>query len=316
MNTLLTGAVDIGGTKIQAGIVDNTGSIIISQSFPTAANTQSAAQAMDKIAEMLKVQCATRNIRMASLRGIGISCSGPVDYEQGIIENPYTLPGWDGFPAAAYLLEKTGLQVRMDNDANGALLGEILLRDLYDERVLMITIGTGIGVAFWYEKHLYRCGRYHPEMGHIIVASRDRKCYCGHAGCFESCCSGKAMNERAEESGFHDFDDLYRQAQKGDVRGQETVRSIMQDMSNGIWSLNIIFKPNIIIFAGGFSVKYFSFIKDIVLKDSLGKSDFLNDFTILPAGENRNPALAGANMMFCDAGRQIPDPASVHTVLP
>ncbi|HOS73945.1 MAG TPA: ROK family protein, partial [Verrucomicrobiota bacterium] len=79
------------------------------------------------------------------------------------------------------------------------------------ERVLMLTFGTGIGVAFCHRGDLYRAGGvYHPEMGHVIVDSEGPACYCNHVGCFESLWSGAAINRRAVDLGYRDFDELYQ----------------------------------------------------------------------------------------------------------
>lgn len=299
MDRLLTGAVDIGGTKIQTGIVDDRGTLLSEECFPTDCAGQSAEQAMEKVLSSLREQCEKLKTELTKLRGIGVACSGPVNLETGSIENPYTLSGWMGFPIVEYLSRRSGVTVRLENDANGALLGEILQRELQDKKVLMITVGTGIGVAFWSGGALYRSGRYHPEMGHVIVSSGDTECYCGHKGCFESSCSGKAMNERARKAGFADFDDLYARAE---MQKEETasclLAELLQDLKNGIWTLNVIFKPETIILAGGFSQKYFPMLKEAILEDSRGKEDFLSKFEILPACGNRNSALIGVNMLF------------------
>lgn len=298
MDRVLTGAVDIGGTKIQVGIVDDTGNFLAESCFPSDCSRQNGEQAMDQVIGLLKEQCAGQGLALEDLQGIGVACSGPVNLLTGTVENPYTLPGWTGFPIVRYLSEHSGLEVKLENDANGALLGEVFQRDLEEKKVLMITIGTGIGVAFWNNHSLYRSGKYHPEMGHVIVSSAGESCYCGHKGCFESRCSGKAMNERAIAAGYVDFDDLFQKAQGTDSKAEKLLEEMQQDLKNGIWSLNIIFKPDVIILAGGFSQKYFSMIRDAVAQDSEGKEDFLNPFSILPACGNKNSALVGANMLF------------------
>jgi glucokinase len=295
---ILTGAVDIGGTKIQVGIVDDQGELLDEKSFPTDCGKRSAAEAMDKIWQILKEQCGRIGIEAGELRGIGISCAGPVDPEKGTIENPYTLGGWAGFPAAEYLSALSGVEARMENDANGALMGEVFLRKLQKRKVLMITFGTGIGAAFWNGRTVHRSGRFHPEMGHVIVSSGGEKCYCGHRGCFESLCSGQALNRRAAKAGYEDFDVLYERAGAGEAQAASLLDEILQDIRNGVWNLNIIFKPDTIILAGGFARRYFGMIRDAIVSDSCGKEDFVELFEILPASRDQNPALAGANMLF------------------
>lgn len=295
---VLTGAIDIGGTKIQVGIVDDQGEILTERSFPTDSRGRSAKEAMDGIYRVLQEQCGEIGIPATELQGIGISCAGPVDPCKGTIENPYTLSGWEGFPAAEYLSGMSGLAVRMENDANGALMGEVFLRKLQQKKVLMITFGTGIGAAFWNGKNVHRSGRFHPEMGHVIVSSKGEECYCGHRGCFESLCSGQALNRRAAKAGYEDFDVLYEKAGMGEEKAGRLLGEILQDIKNGVWNLNVIFKPDIIILAGGFARHYFEMLKEAILGDSKGKEDFVEPFEVFPASGAQNPALAGANMLF------------------
>lgn len=292
-----TGAVDIGGTKIQVGIVDSTGQILQEETFPTDVGRQSPQQAMEKIDRILRQQCAALGVEYNALQGIGVSCAGPVDPQKGTVENPYTLAGWEGFPLVEDLSARSGLPVRLENDANGALLGEIFVRGLQDQRVLMVTFGTGIGVAFWDGHAVHRGGRFHPEMGHIIVASDGDPCYCGHRGCFESRCSGQAMNRRAAQAGYADFDALYDAAAK-EQPAARLVEEITRDVQNGIWSLGVVFKPQHIVLAGGFAKRYFTMLRDAVLRDCAGKTDFIEPFAVLPALENRNSALVGAVMII------------------
>lgn len=298
MRTELTGAVDIGGTKAAVGIVSPDGRILAEGRFPSAGGGTTGPQAVQKIVELLREQCLALNISLSDLRGIGVSCAGPVDLERGTVENPYTLPGWEGFPLVQRLSEAASLPVRMENDADGALLGEIFLRGLRDKKVLMVTLGTGVGVAFWGNGKLYRSGKYHPEMGHVIVSSEGEDCYCGHRGCFESRCSGKALNDRAAALGCRNFEELLLRAEEGEPMARELKEQIRRDFKNGFWSLNIVFKPQVLILAGGFAQSQFSWLKELILEDSAGKGDFLDGFSVLPAYENKNPALLGANILF------------------
>lgn len=79
MNRILTGAVDIGGTKISVGIVDGAGNLLTEKCFPSDCARQSAQQAMDKVIGLLKEQCQEQKLRLTDLRGIGVACSGPVN---------------------------------------------------------------------------------------------------------------------------------------------------------------------------------------------------------------------------------------------
>lgn len=293
------GAVDIGGTKISVGIVDEGGSILTEKNFKTILGKEGAIRSMEKILEILNEQCGEQGILLKDLSGIGIVCAGPVDTRHGIVENFYTLPGWEGFSLADYLKGRTGLPVKLENDAKGALMGEVLTGGLRNKRVLMIMFGTGIGAAFWDAKGVYDAGDgYHPEMGHIIVSSQDRHCYCHHAGCFESLCSGSALNARAKEAGYIDFDGLYQAYKNGEAGAVGLLDCITTEIQNGVWSLALIFKPDVVILGGGVMKTYFPFFSERLKEDLQNRTDFVNEYKILPAGKNSNSALAGISMMF------------------
>lgn len=303
MNRKFVGAVDIGGTKIQIGIVDTSGTIIKEKCIPTMAGKQKAEAALLTIVTILEEFCYQIGITIDMLEGIGIACAGPVNTTKGIIENPYTLPGWEGYPIVKRMEELTGITIRMENDANTALLGEILLRDLKDHKVLMVTFGTGIGVACWNRGLLHREGEYHPEMGHVIIATYGETCYCSHKGCFESLCSGTALNQRAKKIGYDDFNALYQAYQTGEEKAGAFIEAFRQEIKNGLWNLNIVFKPDTVILGGGLMKDYFNFVKDIVQEDYKGGyEDFVYPFQVLPASEQMNPALAGANMVLANQG--------------
>lgn len=299
MDKRFVGAVDIGGTKIHIGIVETNGAIVREISIPTLPEEQSAEAAILSIVTVLKEFCTQMGIEIKQLVGIGIACTGPVNITKGIIENPYTLPGWEGYTIVKRMEELTGVTVRMENDANAALLGEVFLNNLHSHKVLMFTFGTGIGVAYWNRGQLHRVGEYHPEMGHTIVASYGDVCYCKHKGCFESLCSGTAVNKRAQEIGYENFDDLFQSSQKGDEKAVAFLEGLKQEIKNGIWNLCIAFKPDTVILGGGLMKEYFEFYKETILEEQIsGCEDFIQLFQVLPANEQINPALAGANMLF------------------
>lgn len=291
----LIGAVDIGGTKIQVGLLTGSGKFLGSKSFPTDSRKQPGEEAAQKIAGELRSLCAEANIPIDTLCGIGVFCAGPVDTQKGTVENPYTLPGWEGLPLASLLSNATGLSVKLENDANGALLGEVFARDIAHRRVLMITIGTGIGVAFWDGEGLHRTGRYHPEMGHIVVTNHGPTCYCGRKGCFESLCSGKAINDRAEAAGYADFEDLL--AHRDQQTAQHLLSEIQQNFQSGVWSLRVVFKPDVLILAGGFSKSYFPILQQALTAPSENSEDFSGMAEILPESNVPNAALMGVCML-------------------
>ena len=129
--------------------------------------------------------------------------------------------------------------MKLENDANGVLLGEIKLLRLKDERVLMLTFGTGIGVAICHHGELYRAGGiYHAEMGHMIVDSEGPGCYCNHIGCFESLWSGAAINPARHGDGVTPtLTNCTRGGNRATPRRRRSLRRAERQFANGVWNL-------------------------------------------------------------------------------
>ena len=302
------GAVDIGGTKIAVGIVRENGALLAASQFPTGTNPVAAVQEIcAQLDRLQQTFCA------GPLSGLGVSCAGPVDTLSGTVHNPYTLPGWDEYPLQKALSDASKLPVRLENDANCALLGEVVLSELTQKRVLMVSIGTGIGTAFWDGHGFYRTGgRFHPELGHLLISSRRvpaSPCYCGHANCVENLLSGTALHRRAADAGFHDFTELAT-VLNATVDSRKTAASLfVQDLRAEfcelLWNYGLVFQPDCLILAGGMAAAYYelfaSFQQDF-LQETKQRQDFVPPFRLALAHEGANTALSGAGLLFQVAG--------------
>ncbi|QCR38234.1 ROK family protein [Nissabacter sp. SGAir0207] len=133
------------------------------------------------------------------LIGVGIGASGPVNNQTGIIENDDTLACFSHFPLADELAQQLGVPVSIDNDAVAAALGEYILgAGQGSQRMLMVTLGTGVGVALLDRGQPTRTVTgAHPEAGHIPVMGGQR-CYCGLSGCWESVAARSALQSALE----------------------------------------------------------------------------------------------------------------------
>lgn len=297
------GAVDIGGTKIRLGIVETGGKILAERKISTRMGRDGAQRNLQEVCDGLQEMCQAARVVYESLEGIGIVCAGPVNCTEGVIENPYTLPGWEGLKICEWLKEATGKDVFLEHDVNGALLGEVENHGLENQRVLMVCFGTGIGVAVYdYDNRLYRAGhKYHPELGHMVidgsVGEKSEVCYCGQKGCFESLWSGSALNKRAVQAGYENFDSLYQAWVAGATEAMEPMDELCQHFQMGMWNLLLAFKPDIVILGGGLMENYYFLAADLLRRLAEGRADFLEDFEILPAGKRGSSALVGASML-------------------
>ncbi|HEY9171990.1 MAG TPA: ROK family protein, partial [Verrucomicrobiae bacterium] len=203
--TTLAVGIDIGGTKMAVALVDAAGPILARTSLATEAG-QGFARAVDRLGRAINELLAQSGARPGQIAGIGVGCAGPVDPLRGLINNPYTLEGWDRCDIVTPLRERFGVTVVLENDADAAALGECFSgagRSL--DPVVMLTLGTGVGGAAIVFGNIYRgVNGEHPELGHLLVAPDGPACYCGSRGCLESLASGTAIGAAGKEIGLAD----------------------------------------------------------------------------------------------------------------
>lgn len=191
--------VDVGGTKVAAGLVNAEGAILFQCRVLMAANGSGAeglAAVKNAIANVFSAQPEARE----KIAGIGIGSPGPLDPARGVIVAPRNLPCWRDYPLAAEVERAFGLPTRLDNDANAAGLAEALWGAAAGHRnVFYVTVGTGIGTAILLDQRIYhgRTGNA-GEGGHVSIDYDGPLCNCGKRGCVEIFCSGPAIARRAQ----------------------------------------------------------------------------------------------------------------------
>jgi glucokinase len=196
--------VDVGGTKVAAGLVNAAGEITFQTRTPMVSNDAAAGLAA-VLSAIDSVRAGTCS-RSHPVSGIGICAPGPLDPRTGIVINPPNLPGWRNFPLAAEISMAYSLPVRVDNDGNAAALAEALWGAGRGYRnVFCATIGTGIGTGIVFDRQIYhgRTGAA-AEGGHTTIDYRGPRCGCGKLGCIEILASGPAIARRASEKISHD----------------------------------------------------------------------------------------------------------------
>ena len=195
--------VDIGGTKIAAGLVGRDGEITHQVRVPMVCDEGSDAgtAAVVSAIDLVTAQIADKFGAEGSVGGIGICSPGPLDPKTGIVINPPNLPCWRNFPLAAEISRAYSLPVKLDNDANAAALAETLWGSGRGYRnVFYVTIGTGIGTGIVLDGRIYH-GRTGAagEGGHVTIDYHGPRCGCGKRGCIEVLASGPAIARRAQD---------------------------------------------------------------------------------------------------------------------
>jgi glucokinase len=251
MNESLAAAIDIGGTKIAAGIVDAQGRILARGETPTAPELGYPAGRDRTIGLLRSLLIQTGQ----EIGGIGIGSTGPIDPKTGVYGDVGTLPGWQGFSLAADLEREFRVATTVENDADAAALAEAVWGAGRTSRSLIhVTIGTGIGAGIILERQLYRgAGGAHPEIGHHILDASGPACYCGAHGCWEVLASGPALEsfvraQRGEGLTASQVCDLSRQ---GDPVCLQAVRREAHYLGLGLANLVTMFCPETITLGGG-----------------------------------------------------------------
>ena len=187
--------IDVGGTKVAAGVVDEDGQIIakLKRSTPAASPARTEQAIADAVTELL-------GRHQDKVTAIGIGAAGFVDSARATILFAPNL-AWRDEPLKQRVEERLGREVLVENDANASAWAEARFGAARGYRDLMlVALGTGIGAAILIGGELYR-GRWGMagEPGHIRVVPDGRLCGCGNRGCWEQYCSGNALVAEARE---------------------------------------------------------------------------------------------------------------------
>ncbi len=247
------GAVDIGGTKIAAGMVREDGEVL-SRREGAASPEAGFAAAMQRTIGMLRESSREAGVEFA---GIGVACTGPVDPFTGILGDVGTLPGWQGGNLVAALGEAFGVPVAVENDADAVALAETRWGAARgSSRFLYITVSTGIGGGIVLSGELYRgVDGAHPELGHQVIDPSGPRCYCRARGCWESLASGPAlsawMRRQRPDDGEPSAAAICEMARRGDAVALRGVERLGYYLGLGLANLVTLFAPDTIALGGG-----------------------------------------------------------------
>ena len=258
--------IDLGGTNVRVGAVTLQGELLTAREAPieAARGPQLGLTRIMDLIDGVQTECGD-----APLLGIGIGCTGPVDREHGMVQNPYTLPTWENVDILRPLTERYRVPATLENDADAAALGEAWMgAGKGVERLAAVTVGTGIGTAFIYRGQIYRGFEgYHGEGGHILLDPNGPECYCGARGCWEMLAAGPAIALQAREvaaaeptrmldlaggeldkiTAFH----LAQAAREGDPAALRLAERIATYLAWGMVNLITLLMPDCVVLGGG-----------------------------------------------------------------
>lgn len=261
--------IDIGGTNIKAGVVDEKGNMIKSSSIKTQSPPLDAYKVLDNIVEQIK-----NLVDLKEISGIGIGCPGAINGVDGVVEYSNNLV-WKKVNIIKYLQDKLKIDnIKVSNDANVAALGECKfgVGKGYSD-MLMVTLGTGVGGGIVVDGKLFEGYKtLGAELGHTVIRVNGVKCTCGRSGCLEAYTSATSLIRDTinammidKTSAMWDYcerdlnkvDGLtsFECAKKGDRTANEVVENYCNALGDGITNFVNIFRSQIVVLGGGVSAQ-------------------------------------------------------------
>lgn len=260
--------IDLGGTNIKAGVVDDAGRPLSAVSLETDAERGPEA-GLKTLAEAGRRAVAASGIGWDAIVGVGLGSPGTMDIRAGMLLDPPNLPGWDNLPIRDRLAEALGKPTVLQNDANAAAYGEYWAgAGRGCESLAMFTLGTGIGCGIVHQGRIIEGRHSHgAECGHVIIQFENaRRCSCGQLGHLEAYASATSLVKRAQEalqggepSRLRDLLDgdrltaraIDEAAQAGDPLASRLMAETARYLGIGAVNVMHTIDPDMILFGGG-----------------------------------------------------------------
>ena len=265
--------IDLGGTNIAAGIVNDDYKIIKKKSVPTLAHREGR-EIMKDMGKLCLDLISEAGLTVDDIAYAGIATPGSANSETGVVEYANNLP-FRNFPIAALLTEFTGIKkVYIENDANAAAKAEALAGAAKGAKFsVMITLGTGLGGGIVLDGKVYSGFNFAgAELGHVVIEKDGKPCTCGKHGCWETYSSATGLTNMTKEAVLEarkngrktlieelingNVDNCnarvaFTAMKQGDEVGKEVVDRFISYLACGIANMINIFQPNILTIGGG-----------------------------------------------------------------
>jgi glucokinase len=266
------GGIDLGGTKIQAAIVDAKHEVIGSARRPTP-TSGGPADVAGEMSRALREAAADAKLELAALAGIGVGSPGTV--EDGTVTSARNLPGWEGtFPLAETLKRELGPEVKLGNDVQVATAAEFHLgAGRPFQSLLGVFWGTGVGGALITDGKPWRGRGGAGEIGHMVVELGGARCTCGRRGCMEAYAGRAAMEghvrklaEKGEKTDLFKLAERHertrltsgiwsRALEHGDELAEEMLERAIKALGAGVASAVNLLDVEAVIIGGGLGVR-------------------------------------------------------------
>lgn len=259
--------VDLGGTNIAVGLVNEEGKILHKESVPTRAE-RSDVEVVKSIADLCKKVIEDTN---SNPEWIGIGAPGSMDSKNGVIIYSNNI-NMSNTPVRKIIQETVDLPVYLGNDADCAALGEAYGGATKGvENSIMITLGTGVGGGIIIDRHIYSGFNFCAgELGHTVIVVDGEPCTCGRKGCWEAYSSATALIRMTREEAQKDPEGMIYKSVDGDLDkingktawdcmfagdkgGKNVIDLYLKYLAEGLANIINIFQPEILVIGGGVS---------------------------------------------------------------
>ena len=262
-------ALDIGGTKLAAGVVDAAGTVhsfVVAPSEPERGPDDGLARLFE-LGRQAVAEAGTEVGPTGGIGAVGIGCGGPLDSERGVLLSPLHLPGWRDVPVVELARAAFDVPAALENDATAAAAGEHRFGAGAGTRhMVYLTVSTGVGGGVVADGRLYRGAMGNGgELGHVTVDCNGRVCRgCGRRGCLEAYASGTSIAERAVEALAASGEpsilralerptaaDVAAAARDGDALAAVVWDETVSALACGLTSIVNLFEPELVVLGGG-----------------------------------------------------------------
>ncbi|MBP6218871.1 MAG: ROK family protein [Oligoflexales bacterium] len=303
-------AFDLGGTKLEVGLVSDRGHILetFREKLVLEHGKEGLFSLMTRVGQTLLE-------KYPEIEAVGISSCGPLDVRRGLLLDPTNLmsdgKGWGTIEIVKILSQSLQRTVYLQNDAACSALAERWLglgKENDADNLVVLTLGTGLGVGVIVNKQLFCGGRFlHPEAGHIIISHRDkeRACACGVSGDAEAYLSGKHFEDHF--NALHKRNEMpisagaiTELARKGDPAAKKAFAEYAEVMASAIHNYCVIFYPELIVFGGSFAESFDQFSEQTMthLKSLLKRRPEIVPQLKASTLQNHSSLLGAASLCF------------------
>ena len=259
--------IDLGGTFIKAGVVDENYNILAKASVASEVDGNDEGLA-DRIAKAAGMAMSELGLSISDISSVGVGTPGAVDSENGVVVYANNL-GFRNTPLGKYLEDRLHTSVYLENDANVAAYGETLAGAAAGYKdVVVITLGTGVGGGIIIDGKIYTgFNGFAGELGHMVIQYGGRQCTCGRKGCIEAYASATGLiNMTKEAMQAHPDSALWKVAptledvngktaydgmRMGDKVACEVVDTYQNYLGAGLTNYVNIFQPEVLLIGGG-----------------------------------------------------------------